>query len=128
MKKITIKCNEKSCVEEVTLWRLPDVSDVDSLAHILYKAKSTDGFEEILNAISESMNEEHFAPLAKAMILTGMLTKELYEFVYDIFMNYNSIENMLILTIYSDNPVPEHIYEEILKKQKESNEYVGMFD
>ncbi len=50
MKEITIKCKDQSYVREITIKGLPNNSEeVIALSKILYQAKSTDGFEEIIN-------------------------------------------------------------------------------
>jgi len=53
------------------------------------------------------------------MILTKKHSEELYELIYDIFKEFPTVEDTLVHTVYSDNPVPKHIYDEICKRRNQ---------
>ncbi len=116
MKAITIKCNDRSYVKEITIRDLPKkTEEISALASILYNTESTDGFEELINDIRGS--ESFYASLVRAMISTRKLSTELYELIYDVFKGFITIESALVLTVYTDNPVPKHIYNEICHRR-----------
>lgn len=116
MKEITIKCKDQSYVREITIKGLPNTSEgVIALSKILDQAKNTDGFQEIINEMRGC--ESFYSRLAKYMILTKKLSEELYELIYDVFKGFTTVEDTLLLTIYTANPVPKHIYDEICKRR-----------
>lgn len=116
MKEITIKCNDRSYVKEITIRELPKkTEEISALSGILYNAKNTDDFEELINDMRGA--ESFYASLVRAMISTRKLSDKLYELIYDVFKGLVTVESALVLTVYTDNPVPEHIYNEICHRR-----------
>lgn len=111
MKKLIFTTKKSCAVESFCLRSLStDETDILILSKLLQFAKDSTNFEELLR---EFNGNEAYVPLVRRMISSGVMTKELYWKVYEMYGSNAEIRECLLGTIYTDNVIPKDLYEQI---------------